>query len=162
MSRSSLFVLASFVIVVGLARPCQGQAPAKKFATADGKRPGGLFAPGGEGRQDPLYLGERRLSPQGRIPRKGRELPGRNPQDAPVGRPRHEKHVVKSFVYLEDPDKYAEMNKYYGEVLPRRPAGADTLGVAQVPGPSRLEITCIAYTDLAERSGSATPGRLPL
>ena len=59
-------------------------------------------------------------------------------------------HVVKSFVYLEDPDKYAEMNKYYGEFFPDDPPARTTLGVAQVPGPSRLEITCIAYSDLAE------------
>ena len=30
-------------------------------------------------------------------------------------------HVVKSFVYLEDHDKYDEMNKYYGEFFPNNP-----------------------------------------
>ena len=60
-------------------------------------------------------------------------------------------HVVKSFVYLEDRDKYAEMNKNYGEFFTEDPPARTTLGVAQVPGPSRLEITCIAYSDLAGR-----------
>jgi len=32
-----------------------------------------------------------------------------------------------------------------------------TLGVAQVPGESRLEITCIAYTDLAEKKRIGDP-----
>ena len=51
----------------------------------------------------------------------------------------------------EDHDKYAEMNKYYAKFFPEDPPARTTLGVAQVPGPSRLEITCIAYTDLAEK-----------
>ena len=65
--------------------------------------------------------------------------------------------MVKSFVYLEDRDKYAEMNKYYGEFFPDDPPARTTLGVAQVPGESRLEITCIAYSDLAERKAIGTP-----
>ena len=39
------------------------------------------------------------------------------------------RHVVKSFVYLEDPDKYAEMNKYYGEFFQDSPPARTTLGV---------------------------------
>ena len=66
-------------------------------------------------------------------------------------------HVVKSFVYLEDRDKYAEMNKYYGEFFKEAPPARTTLGVAQVPGPSRVEITCIAYSDLSERKVIGTP-----
>ena len=58
---------------------------------------------------------------------------------------------MKSFVYLEDRDKYAEMNKYYGEFFKDDPPARTTLGVAQVPGDSRLEITCIAYSDLSGR-----------
>jgi 2-iminobutanoate/2-iminopropanoate deaminase len=66
-------------------------------------------------------------------------------------------HVVKSFVYLEDHDKYDEMNKYYGEFFPKNPPARTTLGVAQVPGESRLEITCIAYAGLAERKAIGQP-----
>ncbi len=67
------------------------------------------------------------------------------------------KHVVKSFVYLEDRDKYAEFNKHYAEFFPDDPPARTTLGVSQVPGESRLEITCIAYGDL----GGAEADRRP-
>jgi enamine deaminase RidA (YjgF/YER057c/UK114 family) len=66
-------------------------------------------------------------------------------------------HVVKSFVYLEDHDKYDDLNKYYGEFFPKNPPARTTLGVAQVPGESRLEITCIAYADLAQRKAIGQP-----
>ena len=70
------------------------------------------------------------------------------------------RNVVKSFVYLEDRDKYAELNPVYAKFFPEDPPARTTLGVAQVPGPSRLEITCIATTDLAEkkRIGDPPPG----
>src|SRR5262249_37902530 len=66
-------------------------------------------------------------------------------------------NVVKSFVYLEDHDQYAEFNKYYAEFFPENPPARTTLGVSQVPGESRLEITCIAYSDLAERKRIGDP-----
>ena len=70
------------------------------------------------------------------------------------------RNVVKSFVYLEDRDKYAELNPVYAKFFPEDPPARTTLGVAQVPGESRLEITCIATTDLAEkkRIGDPPPG----
>jgi 2-iminobutanoate/2-iminopropanoate deaminase len=49
------------------------------------------------------------------------------------------------------------MNKHYAEFFPDAPPARTTLGVAQVPGPSRLEITCIAYRDLSERKAIGTP-----
>jgi enamine deaminase RidA (YjgF/YER057c/UK114 family) len=49
------------------------------------------------------------------------------------------------------------MNKYYGEFFPKNPPARTTLGVAQVPGDSRLEITCIAYADLAEKKAIGQP-----
>jgi 2-iminobutanoate/2-iminopropanoate deaminase len=67
------------------------------------------------------------------------------------------RHVVKSFVYLEDREKYPELNKTYGQFFPEDPPARTTLGVAQVPGESRLEITCIAYTDLAEKKRIGNP-----
>ena len=67
------------------------------------------------------------------------------------------RHVVKSFVYLEDSDKYPELNKIYAKFFPEDPPARTTLGVAQVPGASRLEITCIAYTDLAEKKRIGDP-----
>jgi enamine deaminase RidA (YjgF/YER057c/UK114 family) len=69
-------------------------------------------------------------------------------------------HVVKSFVYLEDHDKFPEFNKQYAEFFPSDPPARTTLGVPQVPGESRVEITCIAYADLARRKriGNPPPG----
>ena len=70
------------------------------------------------------------------------------------------KHVVKSFVYLEDPDQFPEFNKHYAKFFPDNPPARTTLGVPQVPGDSRVEITCIAYGDLDEtkRIGEPPPG----
>ena len=58
---------------------------------------------------------------------------------------------------MEDHDKYDDLNKYYGEFFPKNPPARTTLGVAQVPGDSRLEITCIAHADLAERKAIGQP-----
>jgi 2-iminobutanoate/2-iminopropanoate deaminase len=66
-------------------------------------------------------------------------------------------HVVKSFVYLEDREQYAQLNKHYAEFFPTDPPARTTLGVAQVPGDSRLEITCIAYSDLAQKRRIGDP-----
>jgi enamine deaminase RidA (YjgF/YER057c/UK114 family) len=66
-------------------------------------------------------------------------------------------HVVKSFVYLEDHNQFAEFNKHYAEFFKNDPPARTTLGVAQVPGDSRVEITCIAYSDLAEKKRVGDP-----
>ena len=56
-----------------------------------------------------------------------------------------------------DHDQYAEMNKHYAEFFRTDPPVRTTLGVAQVPGDSRLEITCVAYGDLAEKKRIGDP-----
>ncbi len=53
--------------------------------------------------------------------------------------------------------QYAEVNKYYAEFFPNDPPSRTTLGVAQVPGESRLEITCVAYADLGEKKRIGDP-----
>jgi 2-iminobutanoate/2-iminopropanoate deaminase len=71
-------------------------------------------------------------------------------------------HVVKSFVYLEDHDQFAEFNKQYAAFFKNDPPARTTLGVAEVPGESRVEITCIAYSDLAQKKRiGEPPARLP-
>ncbi|MFC1528335.1 RidA family protein [Candidatus Latescibacterota bacterium] len=69
-------------------------------------------------------------------------------------------NVVTSYCYLEDPELYPEFNKVYGEFFTKNPPTRTTLGVPDVPGESRLEITCIAYNDLSEMKviGSAPAG----
>jgi enamine deaminase RidA (YjgF/YER057c/UK114 family) len=127
-----------------------GQLPVKKFATPDGKRPTGLFAPGVMVGKTLYIAGKGDYRPNEEFPAKVKNCLGeieKTLKQAGLGL----EHVVKSFVYLEDHDKYDDLNKYYGEFFPNAPPARTTLGVAQVPGDSRLEITCIAYADLAQR-----------
>lgn len=156
MARSSSTVLTCTLIALGLAGPTMGQVPAKRFATPDGKRPEGLFAPGVMVGKTLYMAGKGDYRPKADLPDKVRNCLGeiRKTLQA-VGMDMD--NIVKSFVYLEDSGKYAEMNKYYGEFFKGSPPARTTLGVAQVPGDSRVEITCIAYADLAERKPIGTP-----
>ena len=142
--------------------PRPGAIPEKRFITPDGKRPSGLFAPGVMVGKTLYIAGKGDYRPSEEFPSKVKNCLGeieKTLKQAGLGF----EHVVKSFVYLEDHDKYDEMNKYYGEFFPKNPPARTTLGVAQVPGESRLEITCIAYADLAERKAiGQPPARSPL
>jgi len=150
MSRASLVVVALVVVALGLAQPAVGQAPAKRFITPNGKRPTGLFAPGVMVGKTLYIAGKGDYRPNAAFPekvdnclreiRKTLEMAGLDMR-----------HVVKSFVYLEDHDQFSEFNKQYAKFFPNDPPARTTLGVRQVPGDSRVEITCIAYSDLAEK-----------
>lgn len=161
MTRIGLTILASCIASIGVIRPASGQAepPVKKFATADGKRPAGLFAPGVMVGKTLYVAGKGDYRPDAEFPDKVRnclEEIRKTLKTAGLDM----RHIVKSFVYLEDPDKYPDLNKYYGEFFPSDPPARTTLGVSQVPGESRVEITCIAYADLTERKtiGTARAG----
>jgi 2-iminobutanoate/2-iminopropanoate deaminase len=156
MTRAGLIVLAPVIAALGLARPAAGQAPAKKFATADGKRPTGLFAPGVTVGKTLYIAGKGDYRPNAELPEKVDNCINEIRKTLKVAGLDLE-NVVKSFVYLEDPDKFAEFNKEYAKHFKTNPPARTTLGVAQVPGESRLEITCIAYADLSERKGIGTP-----
>jgi 2-iminobutanoate/2-iminopropanoate deaminase len=133
-----------------------GQVPAKRFATPDGRRPEGLFAPGVMVGKTLYVAGKGDYRPKADCAEKVRNCLGEIRKTLQlVGMDMD--NVVKSFVYLEDSDKYAEMNKYYGEFFKGSPPARTTLGVSQVPGDSRVEITCIAYADLAGRKPIGTP-----
>jgi 2-iminobutanoate/2-iminopropanoate deaminase len=159
MTRIGLIVLALSVAVLGLVHPAWGQVPPKKFITQDGKRPSGLFAPGVMVGKTLYVAGKGDYRPKedtaGKVKnclneiRKTLQLAGMNM-----------KNVVQSYIYLEDHDQYAEVNKHYAELFPTDPPSRTTLGVAQVPGDSRLEITCVAYSDLSEKKpiGDPPPG----
>jgi enamine deaminase RidA (YjgF/YER057c/UK114 family) len=160
MTKSSCMLLLPVVIGLALAQPAAGQIPEKKFLTPDGKRPSGLFAPGVMVGKTVYIAGKGDYKPNEEFPAKVKNCLTeiqKTLQTAGLGM----EHVVKSFVYLEDHDKYDDLNKYYGEFFPKSPPARTTLGVAQVPGDSRLEITCIAYSDLSERKaiGQAPMGR---
>jgi len=156
MTRTACFLLALLPLVSGPVRPAWGQAPIKKFATRDGKRPTGLFAPGVMVGKTLYVAGKGDYKPKedtaGKVKnclnevRKVLQVAGMDM-----------KNVVQTYIYLEDHDQYAEVNKHYAEFFPEDPPARTTLGVAQVPGESRLEITCVAYQDLAEKKRIGDP-----
>jgi 2-iminobutanoate/2-iminopropanoate deaminase len=156
MARGLSLLLGTLLLALVSVQPVCGQLPAKKFATPDGKRPSGLFAPGVMVGKTLYVAGKGDYKPNEEFPAKVKNCLGeieKTLKAAGLGL----EHVVKSFVYLEDHDKYDDLNKYYGEFFKNVPPARTTLGVAQVPGESRLEITCIAYADLAERKQIGKP-----
>jgi 2-iminobutanoate/2-iminopropanoate deaminase len=161
MNRAVPIVLASAAIALGLLRPAAGQdrVPDKKFLTKNGERPSGLFAPGVMVGKTVYVAGKGDYRPNADFSEKVKNCLGEIRKTLQVAG-LDLKHVVKSFVYLEDHDKFAEFNKQYAEFFPDNPPARTTLGVAEVPGESRLEITCIAYSDLAGRKtvGDAPAG----
>lgn len=157
MTRAALIVVAPAVLALGLVPAAAGQE--SKSAAKQGRRTGAPFSPGAKVGKTLYISGKGDYRPDAEFPEKVENCLNevrKTLQSAGLDM----KHVVKSFVYLEDADKYAEMNKYYARFFPEDPPARTTLGVAQVPGPSRLEITCIATTDLAEkkRIGEPPPG----
>jgi 2-iminobutanoate/2-iminopropanoate deaminase len=161
MKRNCLFrlaLLALLALVPGLVRPARGQAPVKKFATPGGKRPTGLFAPGVMVGKTLYVAGKGDYKPNedtaGKVKNCLNEV-RKVLQAAGMDM----KNVVQTYIYLEDHDQYAEVNKHYAEFFPDDPPARTTLGVAQVPGDSRLEITCVAYEDRAEKKRIGEPPR---
>lgn len=137
------------------------QGSAKKFITPDGKPGTGLFSPGVMAGKTLYIAGKGDYRPNAPFAEKvdnciaeiRKTLTAAGLDTA---------NVVKSFVYLEDPDQYALFNERYAQVFASAPPARTTLGVAQVPGESRVEITCIAYSDAAAIKPVGTPpGNLP-
>lgn len=156
MARASLILLGPVAVALCLAPPAAGQDPVKRFITPNGKKPSGLFAPGVMVGKTLYIAGKGDYRPDAALPEKVENCLNeirKTLQMAGLDM----RNVVKSFVYLEDPDQYAEFNKHYGKFFPNDPPARTTLGVPQVPGDSRLEITCIAYADLAERKRIGDP-----
>src|SRR5262245_56042238 len=110
MTRVSFGLAFVFVCALGIVEPALGQAPEKRFITADGKRPSGLFAPGVMVGKTLYIAGKGDYKPNEEFPNKVKNCLGeieKTLKQAGLGF----EHVVKSFVYLEDHDKYDEMNK---------------------------------------------------
>ena len=156
MARTGLIVVAPLIMILGLVQSAEGQeqAPAQKTKKAANRRaPYMDRAKVGK----TLYIsGKGDYRPNAEFPEKVENCLNeirKTLNSAGLDM----KHVVKSFVYLEDRDKYADLNKSYAKFFPEDPPARTTLGVAQVPGPSRLEITCIATTDLAEKKRIGDP-----
>src|SRR5262249_2556756 len=156
MTRVGLLVLVPAALALSLVQATEGQVPTKRFLTKDGKRPTGLFAPGVMVGKTVYIAGKGDYRPDAAFPEKVKNCLNeirKTLQMAGLDL----RHVVKSFVYLKDHTQFEEFNKHYADFFPSDPPARTTVGVAQVPGESRLEITCIAYSDLAEKKRIGDP-----
>lgn len=149
MVRAATLVLVTLAAVTGPARTCPAQWPEKQFATPGHKRPDGLFAPGVAVGKTLYVAGKGDYKPDLDTDGKVKNCLAEVRKTLALGGMDFS-NVVSTFVYLEDPGQYAAMNKAYAEFFPDSPPSRTTLGVSQVPGDSRLEITCVAYADPAE------------
>src|SRR5437867_7360047 len=105
MTQANFLVFMPVLLALGLAQPTWGQVPEKRFITADGKRPSGLFAPGVMVGKTLYIAGKGDYKPNEEFPAKVKNCLGeieKTLKQAGLGM----EHVVKSFVYLEDHDKY--------------------------------------------------------
>ena len=126
MSRIGSGVAIAIAFALTLTQPSWGQLPEKRFITEGGKRPSGLFAPGVMVGKTLYIAGKGDYKPNEEFPVKVKNCLGeieKTLKQAGLGL----EHVVKSFVYLEDHDKYDELNKYYGEFFPKNPPARTTL-----------------------------------
>src|SRR5882757_7519413 len=158
-TASSAFIIPLVLapaLCIGVAGSANPQSPVKKFITSDGKPPSGLFAPGVMIGKTLYIAGKGDYRPNAPFAEKvdnciaevRKTLTAAGLDTA---------NVVKSFVYLEDPDQYALFNERYAQVFKTNPPARTTLGVSQVPGDSRVEITCIAYSDASGIKPIGTP-----
>lgn len=71
-------------------------------------------------------------------------------------------HLVKCHVYLANMDDYAAMNAVYGSYFVDRVPARTTIQAAALPAGAGIQITCIAFADLARISVvRPPPGSLP-
>ena len=156
MKRFALLFLLCLVVTPFFSQLMNAQLPEKKFATKDGSRPGGLFAPGVMIGKTLYISGKGDYRPDESYPEKTRNCLNEVRKVLQVAGMDME-NIVTSFCYLEEPERYAEFNEVYAEFFPNDPPARTTLGVPKVPGDSRIEITCIAYSDLSEKKRIGTP-----
>jgi len=149
----------AFIVLVCVQVSSQ-QLPVKKFLTNDGSRPTGLFAPGVAVGKTVYIAGKGDYRPNEDFSGKVRNCLAEVEKTLKVGG-LDLSNVVTAHCYLEDPQNYAKFNEVYGEFFPKRPPSRTTLGVPNVPGDSRVEITVIAYTDVTEikQIGAPPAGR---
>jgi reactive intermediate/imine deaminase len=67
-------------------------------------------------------------------------------------------HVVFAHVYLTDMANYERMNRLWVEAFPHAPPARAVLGVYKLPGEGLVEISAVAFKDLARRSVLVPPG----
>ena len=154
MNKTVLIVLRAHCDCRRSAQATFGQRPKRNslLRTAGG-RPASSR---GRGRQDAVHLGQGRLQAERRVPREGRELPERDPQDVAVGGPRHEARgqVVR---LPGGPRQVRRAEPDLREVLPRGPAGADDARASpRCPARRGWRSPASPTPTSPRRSGSAT------
>lgn len=161
MKQAALTLYMLILSTLLCAAAAWGAPPEKRFLTPDGKRPTGLFAPGVMVGKTVYVAGKGDYKPTEEIAGKVRNCLAEVRKTLQVAGLDLE-NVVHSFCYLEDPNFYPEFNKVYAEFFPKNPPARTTVGVPNVPGDSRIEITCIAYSDLKEiKPVGAPPAGFP-
>ena len=68
------------------------------------------------------------------------------------------KNVVYTQVYLKDMSQFEEMNRVYSGYFPDSPPARATLGVANLPGQTTVEINAVAIRNLADKQVVQLPG----
>ncbi len=122
MKKAYVSLIAVFLVSACVINLSHGQIPMKKFITADGKRPGGLFAPGVMIGKTLYISGKGDYRPEEEYPEKVRNCLNEVRKVLQMAGLDME-NVVKSYCYLEDWEKYGEFNKYYAEFFPKDPQG---------------------------------------
>ena len=69
-------------------------------------------------------------------------------------------HVVYLHVYLEDTERYVELNEVFADYFRKDPPARAVLGVARLPE-SPIQITAVAVRDLKEKQPVLEPGSPP-
>ena len=158
MRKPTLCVIA--LVIFACVQLSSQEPPVKKFLTADGTRPGGLFAPGVAVGKTVYVAGKGDYRPNEEFPAKVRNCLAEIEKTLKVAG-LDLSNVVSAQCYLEDPQNFSKFNEVYSEFFRTRPPARTTLGVPNVPGDSRVEITAIAYTDPAEirQIGTSPAGR---
>jgi enamine deaminase RidA (YjgF/YER057c/UK114 family) len=67
------------------------------------------------------------------------------------------RHVVYTQVYLSDPTDEGPLNELYKEFFPTEPPARSTVGIVRLPGGTPVEISAVAYRNLAERRSVVPP-----
>jgi 2-iminobutanoate/2-iminopropanoate deaminase len=151
MTRSIPIALALITPFGGVVQqPGAEPLPVKRYLTKNGKAKPGGFAAGLMVGKTAYVSGKGDYSPNAPFADKVKNCLNEVRKTLQVGG-LDMRHVVQSWVYLEDTDKFAEFNKIYGEVFKDDPPVRTTIGVKRVPGVSHLEITCVAYSVLNKR-----------
>ncbi len=148
MKRNKLLLVLLFTGIACF-QASSAQLPVKKFLTADSSRPTGLFAPGLSVGKTVYIAGKGDYRPNEEFANKVRNCLAEVEKTLKVGG-LSLSNVVSTQCYLEDPQNYALFNQVYGEFFPNKPPARTTIGVPNVPGDSRVEITAIAYSDPSE------------